>query len=169
MARVFVSDPDVGLEVIGVDRFGLVSNGSGDKGMKGLPLHVGDALDTDVSPSLDGTSHPMLVVPPVLPAPLAADHRFVNASGTTMPAVTLEQDGEKLTGRYSSDNLGLASLTGIVSGSEITFTFSADNLLGQLAPVTYTGTVDEEGEITGTMNIAGGLVTETLTAVRSGG
>ena len=91
-----------------------------------------------------------------------------DASGTTMPAVTLEQDGEKLTGRYSSDNLGLASLTGIVSGSEITFTFSAD-LLGQLAPVTYTGTVDEEGEITGTMNIAGGLVTGTLTAVRSGG
>ncbi len=91
-----------------------------------------------------------------------------DASGTTMPAVTLEQDGEKLTGRYSSDNLGLANLTGIVSGSEITFTFSAD-LLGQLAPVTYTGTVDEEGEITGTMNIAGGLVTGTFTAVRSGG
>ena len=55
-----------------------------------------------------------------------------------------------------------------MSGSEITFTFSAD-LLGQLAPVTYTGTVDEEGEITGTMNIAGGLVTGTFTAVRSGG
>ena len=91
-----------------------------------------------------------------------------DASGTTMPAVTLEQDGEKLTGRYSSDNLGLANLTGIVSGSEITFTFSAD-LLGQLAPVTYTGTVDEEGEITGTMNIAGGLVTGTFTAVRSDG
>ena len=78
-----------------------------------------------------------------------------DASGTTMPAVVLEQDGEKLTGRYSSDNLGMANLTGIVSGSEITFTFSAD-LLGQLAPVTYTGTVDEEGEITGMMNIAGG-------------
>ena len=91
-----------------------------------------------------------------------------DASGTTMPAVTLEQDGEKLTGRYSSDNLGLANLTGSVSGSEITFSFSAD-LLGQLAPVTYTGTVDEEGEITGTMNIAGGLVTGTFTAVRSGG
>ena len=91
-----------------------------------------------------------------------------DASGTTMPAVTLEQDGEKLTGRYSSDNLGEANLTGSVNGSEITFTFSAD-LLGQLAPVTYTGTVDEEAEITGTMNIAGGLVTGTFTAVRSGG
>jgi len=91
-----------------------------------------------------------------------------DASGTTMPAVTLEQDGEKLTGRYSSGNLGEANLTGSVNGSEITFTFSAD-LLGQLAPVTYTGTVDEEAEITGTMNIAGGLVTGTFTAVRSGG
>ena len=91
-----------------------------------------------------------------------------DASGTTMPAVTLEQDGEKLTGRYSSGNLGEANLTGSVNGSEITFTFSAD-LLGQLAPVTYTGTVDEEAEITGTMNIAGGLVTGTFTAVRSRG
>jgi len=91
-----------------------------------------------------------------------------DASGTTMPAVTLEQDGEKLTGRYSSGNLGEANLTGSVNGSEITFTFSAD-LLGQLAPVTYTGTVDEEAEITGTMNISGGLVTGTFTAVRSGG
>ena len=89
-------------------------------------------------------------------------------TGTSTPAVRLEQDGDTLTGHYSSENLGEANLTGSVSGSEITFTFSAD-LLGQLAPVTHTGTVDEDGEISGTMNIAGGLVTGTFTAVRSDG
>ena len=76
-------------------------------------------------------------------------------TGTTYPKVTLEQDGETLTGHYSSDALGEANPSGSLNGSEITFSFSAD-LLGQLAPVTYTGTVDEDGEISGTMNIAGG-------------
>ncbi len=89
-------------------------------------------------------------------------------AGTTTPAVVLEQDGETLTGHYSSENLGEADLTGRVSGSEITFTFSVD-AVGQLVDVTYTGTVDEDGEISGTLDIAGGFVTGTFTAVRSEG
>ena len=85
-------------------------------------------------------------------------------TGSTTPSVTFEQDGETLTGRYSSEGLGEADLSGTVSGSEITFTFSAD-----LGDVTYTGTVDEEGEISGTMDIGGGFVTGTFTAVRVDG
>ncbi len=85
--------------------------------------------------------------------------------GITNPAVTLEQDGMTLTGHYSSEGLGENDLTGTVTGSEITFTFSAD-LGGMVIDVVYTGTVDEDGEISGTMDIGGGLLTGTFTAVR---
>ncbi len=89
-------------------------------------------------------------------------------AGITYPAVTLEQDGETLTGHYASEGLGEADFSGSVSGSEITFMFSVD-VGGQLADVVYTGTIDENGEISGTMDIAGGLLTGTFTAVRSDG
>ncbi len=89
-------------------------------------------------------------------------------TGTTYPEVTLEQDGETLTGHYSSEALGEANLSGSLMGSEMTFSFSAD-LQGQLAPVVYTGTVGENGEITGTMDIAGGLLLGDFTATRSDG
>ena len=87
-------------------------------------------------------------------------------SGVTNPAVTLEQDGMTLTGRYSSEQLGEADLTGSVDGSEITFTFDAD-LGGMVIDVTYTGTIDEDGVITGTMDIGGGFATGTFTAKRA--
>ena len=87
------------------------------------------------------------------------------ASGVTNPVVTLEQDGMTLTGHYSSAQLGENDLSGTVSGMEITFTFSAD-ALGELVEVIYSGTVDEDGEISGTLDIGGGLVTGTFTAVR---
>ncbi len=89
-------------------------------------------------------------------------------TGTTYPEVTLVQDGETLTGHYASEGLGEADFSGSVSGSEITFTFSVD-VAGQLADVTYSGTIDENGEISGTMDIGGGLLTGTFTAVRSDG
>jgi hypothetical protein len=37
-------------------------------------------------------------------------------AGSGTPTVTLKQDGEKLTGHYSSQNLGEADLTGTVKG-----------------------------------------------------
>ena len=87
-------------------------------------------------------------------------------TGTSTPAVRLKQDGETLTGHYSSENLGEADLTGTVSGSEITFTFSPD-ALGELVDVIYSGTVNEDSEISGTLDIGGGLLTGTFTAVRA--
>ena len=86
-------------------------------------------------------------------------------SGVTNPAVTLEQDGMTLTGHYSSAQLGENDLSGTVTGMEITFTFDVD-LGGQVIEVTYSGTVEEDGEISGTLDIGGGLVTGTFTAVR---
>ncbi len=88
-------------------------------------------------------------------------------TGITNPAVTLVQDGMTLTGHYSSEALGENDLTGTVSGSEITITFAAD-LGGMVIDVTYAGTVDEEGMISGTLDL-GGLAGGTFTAVKADG
>ena len=63
------------------------------------------------------------------------------AGGTTMPSVTLKQDGEKLTGHYSSETLGEAEVTGTVKGQQIEFGFNAE-VQGFALQVRYTGTVD---------------------------
>ncbi len=83
--------------------------------------------------------------------------------GVTMPQLTLVQDGMKLTGDYSSDALGQAKIMGTVDGRTITISFEAD-LGGQLAPVTYTGTINDEGVWSGTLDIAGGLLQGTFSA-----
>ncbi len=83
--------------------------------------------------------------------------------GITMPELTLVQEGMKLTGHYSSDALGENDITGMVDGSNVTISFEAD-LQGQSAPVSYKGTVNEEGVWSGTLDIAGGLLTGTFKA-----
>jgi len=86
-------------------------------------------------------------------------------AGTGTPTVTLKQDGEKLTGHYSSQTLGEADLTGTVKGAEIKFAFNAD-LQGQAVPVVYTGTIESKDSMKGTLDIAGGMATGTFTAKR---
>ncbi len=83
----------------------------------------------------------------------------------TYPAVTLVQDGETLTGHYSSEGLGENDITGTVSEMMITITFAAD-LGGMVIDVVYAGTIDEEGMISGTLDL-GGLGGGTFTAVRT--
>ena len=89
-------------------------------------------------------------------------------TGVTTPSLTLEQDGETLTGHYSSEALGESDVTGTVSGMEVTVSFTAD-AQGQPVGVVYRGTVDENGEWSGTIDIAEGLLTGTFTAKRSDG
>jgi hypothetical protein len=84
--------------------------------------------------------------------------------GTGHPTVTLKQDGEKLTGHYSSQQLGEAELTGTVKGSDIKFTFGAD-VQGAHLDVTYTGTIESKDSMKGTVNL-GGLGDGTFTAKR---
>jgi hypothetical protein len=74
-----------------------------------------------------------------------------DAGGGT-PTVTLKQDGENLTGHYSSETLGEADLTGTVKGAEIAFTFTA-NVAGNSLPVSYSGTVDSPSTMKGTLSI----------------
>jgi len=73
-------------------------------------------------------------------------------AGTGTPTVTLKQDGEKLSGHYSSSNLGEADLTGTVKGQNIAFTFVA-NVQGNALDVSYTGTIESKDAMKGTLSI----------------
>jgi hypothetical protein len=86
------------------------------------------------------------------------------AGGTTTPSVTLKQDGEKLTGHYSSATLGEADVSGTVKGREVIFAFSAD-AGGMAIEVTYTLTVDSKDSMTGRISL-GGLGEGTVKAKR---
>jgi hypothetical protein len=65
------------------------------------------------------------------------------ANGSGTPTVTFKQDGEKLTGHYSSQVLGERDFTGTVKGNAINFVIEAD-LQGQAVKVTYSGTVEKD-------------------------
>ena len=86
-------------------------------------------------------------------------------AGSGTPTVTLKQDGEKLTGHYSSQNLGEADLTGTVKGQDIKFSFSAD-AQGTTFTVVYTGTIENKDSMKGTVDL-GGLAQGTFTAKRT--
>jgi hypothetical protein len=73
-------------------------------------------------------------------------------AGSGTPTVTLKQDGETLTGRYTGQ-LGDTDLKGTIKGNEFTFSFSGD-LQGQAFTVTYKGTVDKD-TMKGTLDLAG--------------
>jgi hypothetical protein len=86
-----------------------------------------------------------------------------DAGGTTTPSLTLQQNGNALTGHYASETLGEADVTGTVEGNQVTINFTVD-LQGQEVPVTYAATVGADGTLTGTIDLAGGLATGTFTA-----
>ena len=85
-------------------------------------------------------------------------------AGTGTPTVTLKQDGEKLTGHYSSQTLGEADLTGSVKGQDIKISFSVD-AQGTSLNITYTGTIESKDAMKGNVDL-GGLATGTFTAKR---
>jgi hypothetical protein len=63
--------------------------------------------------------------------------------GTGNPTVTFKQDGEKLTGHYSSQVFGEQDVTGTIKGNAITFGF-VGSIEGTKFTVTYTGTVEKD-------------------------
>jgi hypothetical protein len=65
------------------------------------------------------------------------------AQGTGTPSVTFKQDGEKLTGTYSSQVFGEQKVAGTIKANAITFSFAA-TLEGTTLTVTYSGTVDKD-------------------------
>src|SRR5215467_15225244 len=86
------------------------------------------------------------------------------SAGAGMPTVTLKQDGEKLTGHYSSQNFGEVDLTGTVKGTAINFMFGAD-VQGTHLDVSYSGTIEGKDSMKGKVNL-GGLGEGTFTARR---
>lgn len=65
------------------------------------------------------------------------------AQGTGSPSVTLAQDGEKLTGTYSSQVFGEQKVSGSIKGSAVTFSFTG-TVEGTTITVTYAGTVEKD-------------------------
>jgi hypothetical protein len=65
------------------------------------------------------------------------------AQGTGTPSVIFKQDGEKLTGTYSSPIFGEQQVTGTIKGNAITFSFTG-TVEGTAIAVTYSGTVEKD-------------------------
>ena len=61
------------------------------------------------------------------------------AAGTGAPTIDLKQDGETLSGTYSSQVFGEQKLTGSIKGNAISFAFTG-SVQGNTVTVTYTGT-----------------------------
>jgi hypothetical protein len=74
--------------------------------------------------------------------------------GTGTPQVTFKQEGEKLTGRYSSAVLGEAELTGTVKGNAIEFSLTGD-AQGNAITLTFTGTVEDNNSMKGKVSFVG--------------
>jgi len=76
------------------------------------------------------------------------------SAGGGMPTVTLKQDGEKLTGHYSSMTFGEVDFTGSVKGRDIAFSFTA-NVADMQIPVNYSGTIEGKDAMKGKIVITG--------------
>jgi hypothetical protein len=74
-----------------------------------------------------------------------------SAAGTGTPTVTFKQEGEKVTGHYSSQLVGEADLAGTVKGQTISFTVTAD-VQGTKFQLTYSGTVDTNDSMKGKLS-----------------
>ena len=74
-----------------------------------------------------------------------------SAAGTSTPTVTFKQDGEKLTGHYSSQLMGEVELTGTIKGQVIDFIVSAD-VQGAKIDLRYSGTVEGKDSMKGKLS-----------------
>jgi len=83
-------------------------------------------------------------------------------AGTGTPSVTFKQQGDSITGHYSSQTLGEADLKGTVKDRKINFNFRVE-IQGTTLTVTYSGTVEGNDAMKGTIDI-GGQATGTFTA-----
>lgn len=73
--------------------------------------------------------------------------------GSGSPTFVFKQDGSKLTGTYTGQ-FGEAPLTGAIQGGKVEFSIEVAPA-GEKLTVTYTGTLDGERAMKGTVNFAG--------------
>ena len=97
----------------------------------------------------------------LLPSALAAQSVDVSGkwlfsvttdAGTGTPTVTFKQQGDSLTGHYSSQVLGEAELRGTVKDRKITFSVAV-TVQGTSIRVTYNGTVEGSDALKGTVDL----------------
>src|SRR5687767_5860897 len=85
-------------------------------------------------------------------------------AGSGTPTVTLKQQGDSLTGHYSSQIFGEVPFKGTVKDGKITFSF-ATSVQGTNVSVTYAGSVESADAMKGTVDF-GGVGSGTFTAKR---
>jgi hypothetical protein len=88
----------------------------------------------------------------------------MSEAGTGTPTVTFKQEGEKLTGHYSSMLVGEADLTGTVKGQAIEFTVRAD-LQGMPIEFKFIATIENKDYMKGKLD-TGGFGDATFTGKR---
>ena len=76
------------------------------------------------------------------------------SQGTGNPTVVLQQQGEKLTGTFSSQIFGDAKIAGSVKGNAVEFGFTGE-AGGQTITVSYKGTIESPTAMKGTAVYAG--------------
>ena len=76
------------------------------------------------------------------------------SAGGGSPTLDLKQEGAKLTGHYTSAQLGEADVTGTVEGTKVTVKFAVD-VQGTHLDVVYTGTLKGKDSMEGTVNLGG--------------
>jgi hypothetical protein len=86
------------------------------------------------------------------------------SQGSGTPTVTFKQQGDSLTGHYSSQTFGEVDFKGTIKDAKIAFSFGTQ-VQGYDVNVTYAGTVENADSMKGTMSIAG-LGEGTFTAAR---
>jgi hypothetical protein len=82
------------------------------------------------------------------------------------PTVVFQQDGEKLTGTYTGQ-MGQYPLEGTFTDKKIAFTVSV-NMQGNEIALVYTGTLEADGTLKGTVDL-GGMASGTWTGKKTGG
>jgi hypothetical protein len=86
------------------------------------------------------------------------------SQGSGTPTVTFKQQGDSLSGHYSSQTFGEVDFKGTIKEAKIAFSFGTQ-VQGYDVNVTYAGTVENADSMKGTMSIAG-LGEGTFTAAR---
>ena len=85
-------------------------------------------------------------------------------AGTGTPTVVLKQQGDTLTGTYSSQVFGEQQIRGTVKDREFRFEFTA-SIQGTTLTVTYQGTIASADSLSGQVNL-GGMGSGSFTAKR---
>lgn len=78
----------------------------------------------------------------------------VTDNGTGYPMLELKQEGDRVTGSYTSNAMGNRSISGTVRGDTLSFTLSASGA-GEGVVLTYTARIIGTDSLNGTVDFAG--------------